>query len=185
MKAVAIAKKIIPADSNIGYDAIQEQIFRKCRRGVTLGGMGEGTIAKAPEASLVQELEERNVGPIPGGLEQKRSMLKGILQKERTYYDLKFVLNNGHKFKETDDQSIKTDVKRQISCWVHVVMRMNEKVLNLLYEKCYHDSTGKTQAEPKLQVHTRGCAFVCVCIGVCVCACVCVCVCVRVCSSRY
>ena len=71
-------------------------------------------------------------------VEEKRSRLRTRLLEEKGYFDLQYVLKEDEfKFTLNDTDHIYTNVERNVMCVLHAVMRMHEKIINLLFMKCY------------------------------------------------
>jgi hypothetical protein len=153
-------KRDLITNNKLTAEKCQELLFGYCRTGITLGGVGHTTLKNARVADIKQELTERGytAKQVKGGVTKLRTILRDRLQEERKYYQLKVLQE--HKFTLDDCSSLRTDVERSIMCVLHGIMRMNEKILNLLFiDECYGGHISKTAAEPHLNAlseHIRG-----------------------------
>ena len=139
-----LKRKLIKKKSNHSAQKLQSFLLDFCRVGVRLEGRPEYQIDTCSEQCLNKELMDRGRTPEEksqlgnGTVEEKRSRLRRRLLEENEYFDLKYVLKEDEfKFRMNDEDHIYTDVERNVMCVLHAVMRMHEKIINLLFMKCY------------------------------------------------
>jgi hypothetical protein len=129
-------RDLLPDNKKRSGEALQNLLMDYCRMGVRLEGKNQTNIATTCVANLNLELRERNMEvPATASTDEKRRMLWKRLHEEEEYLDLVFLFED-FKFKLTDTDHIYTDVERQVMCVLHAVMRMHEKIINLLFQKC-------------------------------------------------
>jgi hypothetical protein len=144
MEVECLKRKLIKKGSKHSAQKLQSFLLDFCRVGVRLEGRPEYQIDTCSEQCLNKELMDRGRTPEEksqlshGTVEEKRSRLRTRLLEEKEYFDLQYVLKEDEfKFTLNDTDHIYTDVERMIMCVLHAVMRMHEKIINLLFMKCY------------------------------------------------
>ena len=123
---------LLPDKRRMTGEAMQNLLMDFCCSSVSLRGKDQTNIATTCAANLDLELGERKMEvAATASTDEKSRLLRKRLYEEEEYLDLVHVFKD-FKFKLTDTDHIYTDVERQIMCVLHAVMRMHEKIINLL-----------------------------------------------------
>jgi hypothetical protein len=132
-------------------EKMERFLLSRCRGGAELTNNTSVGVRHCDTSIVAEDLKERGLWKANMGEAEQRTVMEARLRLEDEYKGMR-VLRRDKRFEAK--RGLSTDIDRVIIDTLHAPMRMNEKVLYLLYSKAYDNRT-KAKAQPVFDIMTK------------------------------